>query len=90
MKVEQGEELITILSNDSNRNSPMQAPPIRSRLVNNTLPNSIGRTHILINHPLSHIGHQYSLSIVDSLKKLRASKGARNSFKSLDYDILDI
>jgi hypothetical protein len=27
---------------------------------------------------------------VDSLKKLRASKGARNAFRSLDYNILDM
>jgi hypothetical protein len=27
---------------------------------------------------------------VDSLKRLRASKGARNAFRSLNYDILDI
>jgi hypothetical protein len=31
-----------------------------------------------------------SLSIVDSLKRIRASKGARNVFKTLDFDTLDI
>jgi hypothetical protein len=41
-------------------------------------------------HPLPNIGHQQSLNIVDSLKKLRASKGARIAFRSLNYDILDI
>jgi hypothetical protein len=52
----------------------VRAPPIKSPLVNSTLPDSIERTPISINHPPPHVGHQYSLNIVDSLKKLRASK----------------
>ena len=40
MKVEQGEELITILNDDSDRNSPTIAPPIKSPLVNSSLPDS--------------------------------------------------
>jgi hypothetical protein len=34
--------------------------------------------------------HPTSLSVVDSLKRIRASKGVRNIFKTLDFDILDI
>jgi hypothetical protein len=90
VKVEQGKELITILSNDSDGNSLVAAPPIRSPVVDSTLPNSIKRTPTLISHPLPHVGHQQSLSVVDFLKKFQASKGARNTFRSLDYDILDI
>jgi hypothetical protein len=35
-------------------------------------------------------GHQQSLSVVDSLKRLQALKGAWNAFKSLDYNSLTI
>jgi hypothetical protein len=90
MRVEQGEELITILSDDLDENSLVLPPPIRSPLIDSTLPNSIERTPIPISHPSPHIGHQQFLSIVDSLKRLRATKGVRNAFKSLVYDILDI
>jgi hypothetical protein len=90
MKVEQGQELITILSDDLEGNSPAVAPPIRSPLINSTFPNSIERSPMLISHLPPHVGYQQSLSVVDSLKRLRAYRGARNAFRSLDYDSLDI
>jgi hypothetical protein len=37
VKEEEGEEFNTILSDDSNRNSPIVALPIRSPIVHNTL-----------------------------------------------------
>jgi hypothetical protein len=40
VKVEYLEELITILSNDSDENSPVVASPIRSPLANSSLPDS--------------------------------------------------
>jgi hypothetical protein len=43
-----------------------------------------------VSQPAPHVGHQKSLSVVDSLKRIRASKGARNVFKTLDFDSLDI
>jgi hypothetical protein len=90
MKVEHAEELITIFNDDSDRNSPAVASPIRSPLVNSSLPESSQRSPILLSHPVPHVGHQKSLSIVDSLKRIWASKGARNVFKTLDFDSLDI
>jgi hypothetical protein len=90
VKVEYVEELITILRDDSNGNSPAVASPIRSPLANFSLPESSQRSHILLSHSMPHVGHQKSLSIVDSLKKIRASKEARNIFKILDFDSLDI
>jgi hypothetical protein len=90
VKVGHVEELITILSNDLDGNSPTVASPIRSPLVNNSLPDSSQRSPIPLSHPTPHIGHQNSLSVVDSLKRLRASKGTRNVFKTLDFDNLDI
>jgi hypothetical protein len=89
-KVEKDEELITILSDDSNGNSPLGAPPNRSPLVDSSLQDSFEKTHTPISHPPPHVGHQNSLSVVDSLKRLRASKGTRNVFKTLDFDNLDI
>jgi hypothetical protein len=90
IKVEHGEELVTILSDDSNENSSVVAPPIKSLLVSSTHPNSIERTPTPISYPPFHVGHHQSLNVVDSLKGLRASKGARNAFRSLNYDSLHI
>jgi hypothetical protein len=70
MKVEKGEELITILSDDSNGDSSAIVPPDRSPLVNNTFQNSVERTTTLISHPPSHVSHQLLLSVVDYLMKL--------------------
>jgi hypothetical protein len=43
-----------------------------------------------ISQPQPHSGHHRSLSVVDFLRRPWVSKGARNAFKSLDYDTLDI
>jgi hypothetical protein len=59
-------------------------------VVNSSLPDSIEKTPTPISHPPPHVGHQQSLSVVDSLKRLRDSKGARNAFRSLNYNSLDI
>jgi hypothetical protein len=90
VKIEHAEELITILSDYSDGNPPTVAPPIASPLVNNSLPSSSQRSPIPLSPLVSHVGHQKSLSVVDSLKRIRASKGARNIFKTLDFDTLDI
>jgi hypothetical protein len=90
VKVEHAEELITILSDDSDGNSPVVASSIRSPLVNCSLPESSQRSPIPLNLPAPHVGNQKSLSIVDSLKRIQDSKGARNVFKNLDFDNLDI
>jgi hypothetical protein len=83
VKVEHAEELITFLSDDSNGDSSTVASPIRSPLVNCSHPESSQRSSIPLSHPTS-------LSVVDSLKRIRASKGVRNVFKTLDFDSLDI
>jgi hypothetical protein len=90
VKVEHPEELITILSDDSDGNSPAVASLNRSPLVNSSLPDSSQRSPIPLSHPAPYVGHQKSLSIVDSLKRIRASKGTRKVFKTLDFDSLDI
>jgi hypothetical protein len=90
VKIEHAEELITILSDDSDRNSPTVAHPMTSPLFNSPLPDSSQKSLILLSHPPPHVCHQKYLSVVDSLKKIRTSKGARNVFKTLDFDSLDI
>jgi hypothetical protein len=90
VKIEKDEEFITILNDDSDENSPIVTPPIRSPLVNSSLPESSQRSPIPLSHPAPHVGHQKSLSVVDSLKRIRATKGPRNIFKTLDFDNLDI
>jgi hypothetical protein len=90
VKVEHAEELITILSNDLDGNSPVVASPIRSPLVSNCFPDSSRRSPMPLSHTAAYVGHQKSLSVVDSLKRIRASKGAWNVIKTLDFDSLDI
>jgi hypothetical protein len=90
VKVEHIEELITILNDDLDGISPTVALPMTSPLVNTLLPKSSQKSPIPLSHPPPHVGHQTSLSIVDSLKRIRASKVAQNVFKTLDFDSLDI
>jgi hypothetical protein len=72
VKVEHDEELITILNNDSDGDSPAVASSIRSPLVNSCLLDSSQRSPLPLSHPTPHVGHQLSLSIVESLKRIRA------------------
>jgi hypothetical protein len=90
VKVERDEELITILSDDSDGNSPLGVPPNRSPLVDSSLQDSFETTRTPISHSPPHVGLQKSLSVVNSLKRIWATKGARNVFKILDFDSLDI
>jgi hypothetical protein len=88
MKVEHVEELITILNDDLDGNSPTVALSMTSPLVNSPLPESSQKSPIPLSYLLFHVGHQKSLSIVNSLKRIRASKGARNVFKLLILTVL--
>jgi hypothetical protein len=90
VKLEHDEVLITILSDDSDGNSPTVALPMTSPLVNSPPLESSQKSPILLSHPPSHVGHLKFISVVDSLKKIQASKGVRNVFKTLDFDSLDI
>jgi hypothetical protein len=90
VKVEHPEELITILSDDSDEISPAVASPIRSPLISCSLPESSHRSPIPLSHPPPLVGPLKSISVVDSLRRIRASKGVRNVFKTLDFDTLDI
>jgi hypothetical protein len=90
VKVEHAEELITILSDDSDGIFPAVASPIRSPLVICSLPELSHRSPNPLSHPPPLVGPLKSISIVDSLKRIRASKGVRNVFKTLNFDSLDI
>jgi hypothetical protein len=90
VKVEHAEELITILSDDSEGNSPAVASPIRSPLVNCSHLESSQRSPIPLSHPAPYIVYPTFVSVVESLKRIRASKGVMNVFKTLDFDTLDI
>jgi hypothetical protein len=89
VKVEHAEELITILSDDSDGNSPAVASPTGSPLINSSLPESSQKSLILLSRPSPQVGNEMTISIVDSLRRIRASKGVRNVFKTLDFDTLD-
>ena len=90
VKVEHVEELITVLSNDLDRNSPTVGLSMTSPLDNSPLPKSSQKSPIPLSHMLSYVVHPTSLSVVDSLKRIWTSKGIRNIFKTLDFDTLHI
>ena len=90
VKLENADELITILSDDSDDNSPTLVLPMSSPLVNSPLPESSHKSPSLLSHPGPHVVCPTSSCIVDSLKRIWAIKGVRNVFKTLDFDTLDI
>jgi hypothetical protein len=90
VKVEQAEELINIFSDDSDGNSPPVALSMTSPLFNSPLPESGQKSPSPLSHPPPNVCSQNCLSILDSLRRIRASKGVRNVFKTLDFDTLDI
>jgi hypothetical protein len=69
VKVEKGDEVINILSDDSDGNSPTVAPPIISRVDNSSIPYSLERTPTPISQPQPHNGHYRSFSVVDFLRR---------------------
>ena len=90
VKLEYADELITILSDDSDDNSPIVVLPINSPLVNSPLPNSSQKSPSPLSRLAPHVVCPTSSCIVDSLKRIRAIKGVRNVFKTLDFDTFDI
>ena len=90
MKLEPTDELITILSDDSDDNSPTVVLPMNSPLVNSPLPESSQKSPSPLSCPTPHVVCLTSSCIVDSLKRIQAIKGVRNVFKTLDFDTLDI
>ena len=90
VKLEQDDELITILSEDSDGNSPKRVLPSVSPLVDRTLSKSSQKSPSSRSHPPPHIVCQRSTCIVDALKRIQAMKGVRNVFKTLHFDTLDI
>jgi hypothetical protein len=90
VKVEQAEELITVLSDDSDGNSPPVALPMTSPLFNSPLPESGQKSHFPLSHLPPNVCRHECLSVVDSLRRIRASKGVKNVLKTLDFDSLDI
>ena len=90
VKLEHADELITILSDDSEGNSPTVALPMSSPLDNSPLPESSQRSPSSLCRPSPNALCYTSSCIVDSLRRIRAIKGVRNVFKTLDFDTLDI
>ena len=89
VKLEPADELITILSDDSEDNSPTVVLPMNSPLVNTLLVESSQKSP----SPLSQAPHVVcptSSCIFDSLKRIWAIKGVRNVSKTLDFDTLVI
>jgi hypothetical protein len=85
VKVEQAEELITLLSDDSDGNSPPVALPMTSPLLNSLLPESGQKSPSPLSHPPPNICHQKCLRVVDSLRRIRASKGLETYLRHLIF-----
>jgi hypothetical protein len=79
-------ESITILSDNSDVSSPQDAMPTKCRsriLPSLDVPNeSLACSNRTVLQP----GLQSKSSVVDCLKRLRATKGSRNALKKVDYD----
>ena len=90
LKLEPADELITILSDDFDENFPTVVLPMNSPLVISPLLESTQKSPSLLSHLVPVVVYLTSSCIVDSLKRIRAIKGVRNVFKTLDFDTLDI
>jgi hypothetical protein len=93
VKVEQAEELITILSDDSDGNFPLVPLPMTSPLLNSALPESGQKSPSPLSHPPPNVCRQECLSVVDSLRRIRKKlvreRGAGNrDFISKFFGIL--
>ena len=88
VKLEHAHDLITILNNDSNDNSSIVVLPMNSPLVNSLHPESSEKSPSPLRRLKPHLVCPTSSCIVDSLKRIRAIKGVRNIFKTLDFDTL--
>jgi hypothetical protein len=86
VKVEPGVESITILSNDSNMSSPQDAMPTKYHSQNLPSQDVLNESPICTSRTVLQPGLQPQSSIVDCLKRLRATKGSRNALKKVDYD----
>jgi hypothetical protein len=90
VKVEPSLQSITILSDNSNMSSPLQATlPKTPSWTNPSLDPSI-EFLVCKSKRFSHPGQKQSSSAVDCLRRLHASKGSRNTLKGLDYDIVKL
>jgi hypothetical protein len=90
VKIELGTVSIIVLSDDSNMSLPQEAMPSRTRsrnLLPLHAPNKSPQGSST-NQTLLHPDLKQQSSIVECLRKLRASKGSKNVLKRLDYNIV--
>ena len=88
MKIEPSMDNVTVLSSDSDANSPevitnVDTPSIMPTLQIHTIPQ-----HVAFER--SQIQDTLVSSIIDCLKGLRYLKGSRNVLSKIDYDTIDI
>jgi hypothetical protein len=86
MKIEPGVESITILNDDFDMSSPQDAMPTICRSRNLLLHDVLNESPAYNSQTVLQPGLQSQSSIVDCLKRLRATKGSRNVLKKVDYD----
>jgi hypothetical protein len=86
MKVEPGVESITILSDDSDVSPPQEAMPTKCRSRTFPSPDAPNEPPTCTHPTVLQLSLWSQNSVVDCLKKLRATKGSRNALKMLDYD----
>jgi hypothetical protein len=86
MKVEAGLQSVTILSDDFDMSSPLQATPTKTPSQTSPSLDPPVESPVCPNNTSSEPGLKQPNSVLDCLRKLRASKGSRNALKGLDYD----
>jgi hypothetical protein len=86
VKVEPIVESITIHSDDSNVSSPQDAMPTKCCSRNLPSPDNPNESPTCTRWTVLQPNLQSQSSIVDCLKRLRATKDSRNALKKVDYD----
>lgn len=88
MKIEPGVDSITILSNNSNVSSPLEAISSSDRSQSPPSLDIPDESLACTSRTSLHLSFKPQSIVVEYLKKLCTSKGSRNAFKRLDYNIV--
>jgi hypothetical protein len=90
VKVEPGLQLVTILSDDSDMSSPLQATPSKTSSQISPSHDPPHESQGCPSKSFSQPGLKQPKSIVDCWRKLHASKGSKNALKGLYYDAIKL
>ena len=90
MKVEAGLQSVTILSDDSDMSSHLQVTPTKTPSQTSPSLDLSVESPVCPSNTSNQPGLKQPNSVLECLRKLRASKGCRNALKGLDYDTIKL